>query len=106
MIAGRAYRPPPPTAAQRIVWPDDFGTRFTVFVDVEEEFDWHAPLDTRNRATTAMAAFPDAHRRFAERGVGLTCMVDHPIATDPASVAILSRVVEDGRSEIGTQLHP
>ncbi len=106
MIAGRSYRPPPPTAAQRIAWPDDFGTRFTVFVDVEEEFDWHAPLDTRNRATTAMAAFPDAHRRFAERGVGLTCMVDHPIATDPASVAILSRVVEDGRSEIGTQLHP
>lgn len=99
------YRPPRPTDAQRVVWPDDFGTRFTVFVDVEEEFDWRAPLDSRNRATTAMAAFPDAHRRFAERGVALNCMVDHPIATDPASVAILSRVVEDGRSEIGTQLH-
>ncbi len=99
------YRPPRPTDAQRVVWPEDFGTRFTVFVDVEEEFDWRAPHDSRNRATTAMAAFPDAHRRFAERGVALTCMIDHPIATDPASVAILSRVVEDGRSEIGTQLH-
>ncbi|MCP8889859.1 polysaccharide deacetylase family protein [Sphingomonas faeni] len=99
------YRPPRPTDAQRVVWPDEFGTRFTVFVDVEEEFDWRAPHDPRNRATTAMAAFPDAHRRFAERGVALNCMIDHPIATDPASVAILSRVVEDGRSEIGTQLH-
>ncbi|PZO72765.1 MAG: WalW protein [Sphingomonas taxi] len=99
------YRPPRPTDAQRVVWPEDFGTRFTVFVDVEEEFDWRAPHDSRNRATTAMAAFPDAHRRFAERGVALNCMIDHPIATDPASVAILSRVVEDGRSEIGTQLH-
>lgn len=105
MIVDRGYRPPRPTSAQRIVWPEGFGTRFAVFVDVEEEFDWRAPLDPRNRATTAMAAFPDAHRRFAERGVGLTCMIDHPIATDPASVAILSRVVEDGRSEIGTQLH-
>lgn len=105
MIADGAYRPPRPTDAQRIVWPEDFGTRFTVFVDVEEEFDWTAPLDRRNRATTAMAAFPDAHRRFADRGVALTCMVDYPIATDPASVAILARVVEDGRSEIGTQLH-
>ncbi|MCK8456051.1 MULTISPECIES: WalW protein [Sphingomonas] len=100
-----SYRPPRPPDAQRIVWPENFGTRFTVFVDVEEEFDWRAPLDRRNRATTAMAAFPDARRRFAERGVALNCMVDHPIATDPASVAILSHVVEDGRSEIGTQLH-
>ncbi|WP_342344848.1 polysaccharide deacetylase family protein [Sphingomonas sp. CFBP 13603] len=105
MIADRAYRPPRPQPSQRVAWPDDFSTRFTVFVDVEEEFDWRAPLDTRNRATTAMAAFPDAHRRFAERGVALACMVDHPIATDPAAVEILKRVVEDGRSEIGTQLH-
>jgi hypothetical protein len=99
------YRPPRPTDAQRVVWPEDFGTRFTVFVDVEEEFDWTAFLDRRNRATTAMAAFPEAHRRFADRGVALTCMVDYPIATDPASVEILAHVVEDGRSEIGTQLH-
>ncbi len=105
MIADRAYRPPRPTSAQRVVWPDDFGTRFTVFVDVEEEFDWSAPLDARNRTTTAMAAFPAAHRRFADRGVALACMVDHPVATDPAAVAILARVIEDGRSEIGTQLH-
>jgi hypothetical protein len=88
-----------------VVWPEEFGTRFTVFADVEEEFDWNAPLDRRNRATTAMMAFPDAHRRFAERGVALACMVDYPVATDPASVAILGRVLEDGRSEIGTQLH-
>ncbi|MDQ0836779.1 hypothetical protein [Sphingomonas faeni] len=32
-------------------------------------------------------------------------MVDYPIATDPASVEILAHVLEDGRSEIGTQLH-
>ncbi|MEG3173645.1 WalW protein [Sphingomonas sp. ZB1N12] len=99
------YRPPRPTDAQRVVWPEDFGTRFTVFVDVEEEFDWTAPLDRRNRATIAMAAFPEAHRRFADRGVALTCMVDYPITTDPASVEILAHVLEDGRSEIGTQLH-
>ncbi len=99
------YCPPRPTDAQRVVWPEDFGTRFTVFVDVEEEFDWTAPLDRRNRATTAMVAFPEAHRRFADRGVALACMVDYPIATDPASIEILARVLEDGRSEIGTQLH-
>lgn len=96
---------PPPGPSARVVWPDAFGTRFTAFVDVEEEFDWSAPLDRAARSTRAMAAFPDAHRRFADRGVALTCMVDHPIATDPAAVDILSGVLEDGRSAIGTQLH-
>jgi hypothetical protein len=80
--------------------------RYTVFVDVEEEFDWRKPLDRANRATTAMAGFADAHRRFVDHGIALACLIDHPIATDPAAIAILSRVVEDGRSEIGTQLHP
>ena len=90
---------------QPIRWAADFGQRFTVFVDVEEEFDWSAPLDRAHRATTAMAAFPDAHRRFADHGVPLTCMVDYPIATDPASVDVLRAVIADGRSAIGAQLH-
>ncbi|KQM65965.1 WalW protein [Sphingomonas sp. Leaf17] len=94
-----------PDPASLVAWPDDFGTRFTLFVDVEEEFDWRAPLDRASRSTTAMAALPDAHRRFADRGVGLTCLIDHPVAVDPAAVAILARIVEDGRSEIGSQLH-
>jgi hypothetical protein len=106
VIADSAYRVPRPSELQAIDWPAAFGTRYIVFVDVEEEFDWRAPLDRANRATTAMAAFPPAHRGFADRGIALACMIDHPIATDPAAIAILSRVIEDGRSEIGTQLHP
>lgn len=94
-----------PLPGDPIRWPDDFGRRFTVFVDVEEEFDWAASLDAAQRSTTAMRAFPAAHARFAEWGVGLTCMVDHPIATDAAAVDSLRRVTEDGRSAIGAQLH-
>lgn len=96
---------PAATAAERIVWPAAFGRRFIVFVDVEEEFDWNAPFNRAHVATTAMRAFSAAHRRFADRGVGLACMVDYPIATDPAAVAILQRALEDGRSSIGAQLH-
>lgn len=97
---------PPPGAESLVAWPAAFGTRFLVFCDVEEEFDWRLPLDRANRSTRAMAAFGDGHRRFADRGVGLACMVDHPIATDPAAVEILRRALEDGRSSIGAQLHP
>lgn len=104
MAAGEGpFRPLP---GPPIDWPAGFGTRFTVFVDCEEEFDWTAPLDRAQRSTTAMHAFPDAHRRFAAHGIGLTCLVDHPVATDPAAVAILREVLSDGRSAIGAQLHP
>ena len=101
--AVRSFRPAP---GPPLVWPADFGNRFAVFVDCEEEFDWSAPLDREQRATTAMRAFPDAHRRFAAAAVGLTCLVDYPVATDPVSVAILREAIGDGRSAIGAQLHP
>ncbi|EGI55958.1 hypothetical protein SUS17_1168 [Sphingomonas sp. S17] len=104
-MPARPWRPEAPSAAERIGWPAAFGTRFLVTVDVEEEFDWSAPLDRRHRATSAMRAFPKAHRRFAEAGVGLNCMVDYPVAVDPVAVAILSECLDDGRSEIGAQLH-
>jgi peptidoglycan/xylan/chitin deacetylase (PgdA/CDA1 family) len=97
---------PPATEAERVVWPAAFGTRFMVTVDVEEEFDWYGPLDVGHRATTAMAAFPAAHRWFQAQGTALTCYVDHPIARDARAVAMLGEMLADGRSEIGTQLHP
>ncbi|MDF7774498.1 WalW protein [Sphingomonas sp. AOB5] len=97
---------PAPLPDDLIVWPAEFGTRFTVFVDTEEEFDWTKPLDRAERGTEAMNALPDAHRRFAERGVPLNYMIDHPIATCPRSVDILKACLADGVSSVGTQLHP
>lgn len=102
----RGYRPDPPAIDRHIRWPDDFGTRFTVMVDTEEEFDWSAPFSRDNRSTQAIAALPEAHRRFAERGIGITYLVDHPIATSPLAVETLNELLRDGRSAIGAQLHP
>lgn len=100
------WRVPAPAASTRVVWPDEFGTRFTVMVDTEEEFDWSAPFARIGHTTRTTAAIPDAARRFADHGVAMAWLVDHPIVTDPASVAALRVVLEDGRSSIGTQLHP
>ncbi|MGN6375963.1 MAG: polysaccharide deacetylase family protein [Sphingomonas sp.] len=100
------YRPAAPAPGDRVAWPDDFGTRFVVLVDTEEEFDWRAPLSRAATGTTAMAALPDAHRRFADRGVPITYLVDWPVVQDGAAVDILRGAVEDGVSAIGTQLHP
>ncbi|GAA0732298.1 polysaccharide deacetylase family protein [Sphingomonas japonica] len=100
------YRVPAPSAADRFDWPADFGQRFTVFVDTEEEFDWSQPVSRNARGTEAMRAMPATHARFADRGVPMTFLVDHPIVTCPHSVDILHRILEDGVSAIGTQLHP
>lgn len=86
--------------------PESFGRRFTVFSDTEEEFDWSKPRSRDNRSTTHMRAMPGLHERFRHRGVKLVHLVDHPIATDPGSVAMLRGWLERDEVSIGTQLHP
>ncbi len=99
------FRPAPPAAADRVAWPDSFGTRFVVFVDTEEEFDWEQPLARDNRSVTAIAALPGAHVRFAAAGVPLALMVDHPVATDTSAIDLIGPLLGNGTA-IGTQLHP
>jgi len=102
--AGRLDRPPPKTG--RIALPESFGRRFTVFCDTEEEFDWGKPRGRDNRSAAHMAAMPDLQERFRRRGVKCVHLVDHPIATDPASIALLRRWLERDEISVGTQLHP
>lgn len=101
---GRLDQPPPERSY--IELPESFGRRFTVFCDTEEEFDWAAPRSRDNRSTTHMAAMPDLQERFRRRGVKCVHLVDHPIATDPESVAMLRGWLEREEISVGTQLHP
>jgi len=95
-----------PADGHRVVWREGFGTRFTVFVDTEEEFDWRAPFRHDGWGVSAVAALPDAHRRFAERGVESCYLVDYPVAIDPAAIDALRSIVAHGHGTIGAQLHP
>ncbi len=99
------FRPPAPAPADRVAWPESFGTRFVVFVDTEEEFDWNRPLARENRSVEAIAALPQAHARFAASGVPLALMVDHPVATDPRAIDTIGPLLTRGTA-VGTQLHP
>jgi len=106
VVPERGYRVPAPDPHARVQWSEDFGTRFTIFVDTEEEFDWGAPLSADADGTRHMAALPPVHARFAAAGAALTYLVDYPIATSPLAIDVLRDVIADGRSAIGTQLHP
>jgi hypothetical protein len=95
-----------PAPADELVLPDSFGRRFLVVGDCEEEFDWSKPFDRRSTGTAAIAALPDATRRFAEAGVVPTYVVDWPVATNLRSAAIMAEMASIGLCDIGAHLHP
>ncbi len=105
-VPGGGFRVPAPEPGSAVAWPDAFGTRFAVFVDTEEEFDWTAPFSRDAHDTRHIAALPAAHARFAALGIPLTYMVDFPIAACPRAGEIFRGLLADGRSAVGTQLHP
>ena len=106
-IVAHRWRVPPPDAAALIDWPADFGTRYAIFVDTEEEFDWSAPFAHDAHGLSAFAALPEAHRRFAAHGAAPAFFVDYPVTADPHAVDSLRTILaDDPRAAIGAQLHP
>jgi hypothetical protein len=87
--------------------PDGHPPVLTVVVDTEEEFDWSQPFSRTQTATTAIPAQVLAHERIYD-GMGMvpTYVIDYPVATTPAAAQSLRQLMEDGRCEIGTHLHP
>lgn len=97
--------PAPPRSA-KVNWSERFGTRFTIIVDTEEEFDWSAPFTRAGHGVSTVSALPLAAARLREGGAAMNMVVDYPVAINPAAVDCLRGVISDARSEIGTQLHP
>ena len=77
-----------------------------IVVDTEEEFDWSKPFSRSNTATRSIPAQAAAHQIYDRVGVVPTYVIDYPVATDPAAVAFLRRLKEEGRAQIGAHLHP
>jgi len=87
-------------------FPDGFGRRVAMFVDTEEEFDWSAPKRRDATSVAAVRELPAAHRVLRGHGLEPAYLVDFPVASTPASVAVLRSFLEAGECVIGTQLHP
>jgi len=84
----------------------DFGQRFIVTVDAEEEFDWSRPL-TREGFGLDHVPRLEKFQEFCEgRGVVPLYLVDYPLATSPRAGEILRGPIAAGKAEVGVQLHP
>jgi hypothetical protein len=95
----------PPPAGCEVVFPADFGRRFVVIGDAEEEFDWGAPLSRHATSTEAFAALPVATRFFGEHGVVPTYVADWPVVANPGSADALMGMAEAEACDVGAHLH-
>ncbi|MBV1917857.1 MAG: polysaccharide deacetylase family protein [Sphingomonadaceae bacterium] len=95
-----------PGADQFASFDEDFGQRFLVTVDTEEEFDWDAPMGRTSHSLGAVPRLREFQAFCETRDVVPLYLIDYPIATSPEAIQILKPAAEDGRAEIGLHLHP
>lgn len=100
-------------ALDRHPLPDDminldrvFGTRFLLFVDTEEEFDWNAPFNRESRSVTALRGMEEGQAFFAASGIRPVYVTDHAVLESEAAVAMMAQWTADEAADIGAHLHP
>lgn len=75
-----------------------------VTIDTEED-NWNRYSATDNPVTN-IEKLICLQKLFDAFGVRPTYLLTYPVATNPRSVAILRRILEEGKCEIGTHCHP
>lgn len=95
-----------PAPEDMIALDPGFGTRFMLFVDTEEEFDWNRPFSRTDHAVTALAGMERGQTYFAGAGVKPVYVADYSIIDSDAAVDLIGRWMAEGAADIGAHLHP
>ncbi len=95
-----------PDASRMARFAADFGQRFILTVDTEEEFDWLEPLARENQKVEALPALAKFQAFCEEHGVVPVYLTDYPVANTPLAGEMLRAAIAAGKAEIGVQLHP
>lgn len=95
-----------PLPQDRIVLDPAFGTRFMLFVDTEEEFDWDAPFSRTGHGVTAIEGMARGQAYFAAAGVKPVYVTDYPVVDDDRAADMMGQWLSDGAADIGAHLHP
>lgn len=96
----------PPAAEDMIALDPAFGTRFMLFVDTEEEFDWNAPFSRTGHGVTALDGMARGQAWFAGAGVKPVYVTDYPVIDSDPAADMMGRWLADGAADIGAHLHP
>lgn len=95
-----------PAPAARARFRADFGQRFIVTVDTEEEFDWTGPFTRTQHGLEHLSSLTTFQQFCEDAGVAPIYLVDYPVASSRLATEILREPAMQGRAEIGVQLHP
>jgi hypothetical protein len=95
-----------PNPQDMIALPAAFGTRFMLFVDTEEEFDWNQPLQRTGHGVTALDGMARGQRYFAAAGIKPVYVTDYPVIDSDAAADMMGCWLADGAADIGAHLHP
>lgn len=96
----------PPAEGDFITLPQDFGTRFIVSVDTEEEFDWDAPFNRASQNVTVGDAMRRVQDFFSSAGVRPLYLTDYPVISDPRVGPMLAEWQAMGAADVGAHCHP
>ena len=91
---------------RHVQWPEEFGRRFLITVDTEEEFDWDAPFQRTGHTTVSVPKLQKFQEFIEKYQVKPAYFIDYSIITDDEAVAFLQTVAEQQTAEIGVHLHP
>ncbi len=95
-----------PKAPEFVRFKPQFGQRFLLTIDTEEEFDWTKPLAREEHTLLTVARLAKFQEFCEAQGVVPVYLIDYPIATSPAAIEILRPAIAAGKAEVGVQLHP
>lgn len=96
----------PPRAPDYVRFSGDFGRRFLVTIDTEEEFDWAAPIRRDAHSLKTVPAFAKFVEFCSGFGVVPVFLIDYPIACASETARVLRDAIRDGHAEVGLHLHP
>lgn len=85
---------------------DEFGCRFLITVDTEEEFDWDGPFERKGHTTITVPMLERFQEFVQKYGIQPTYFIDYSIAENEAATAFLKSATSQGHADIGVHLHP
>ena len=89
-----------------VIWPENFGRRFLISIDTEEEFDWNAPFQRDGHTTISVPKLQEFQEFAEDHAFKPVYFIDYAIVQDDTAVAFLKSVAEKKTAEIGVHLHP
>ncbi len=86
--------------------PADFGRRFLISIDTEEEFDWDGPFKRSGHTNVSVGKLLRFQSFVEKYAIKPTYFIDYSIIEDDEAAAFLKSVVSKDSASVGVHLHP